>query len=157
MSRAADNVVMWAGDGSVTWLQFIVHGDPAAQGSKRHVGGGVMVESSKRLKPWREDVKQAILNLELTEPLRGPVAVELNFSIRRPKNHYGTGRNANTLKASAPAYSESIPDLDKLARAVLDAMEQAGLFRSDGQVAVLTAQKRYGDKPGLRANVRLLI
>ena len=33
-----------------------INGLPAPQGSKRHVGGGIMVESSKRAKPWRQDV-----------------------------------------------------------------------------------------------------
>lgn len=34
-------------------LHFEIPGRPAAQGSKRHVGGGRMIEQSKYLKPWR--------------------------------------------------------------------------------------------------------
>jgi crossover junction endodeoxyribonuclease RusA len=153
--RAADNVVMREQD-RVLWLQFAVHGDPVPQGSKRHVGNGIMVESSARLRPWREDVKQSILALDLSHALTGPVEVEMLFWIRRPKSHYGTGRNADTLKPSAPDYAPTRPDLDKLARAVLDAMQAASLLKDDAQVAVLTAQKRYGRTPGLRANVRPL-
>ena len=33
-------------------LSFVVLGSPVGQGSKRHVGNGVMMESPK-LKPWR--------------------------------------------------------------------------------------------------------
>jgi crossover junction endodeoxyribonuclease RusA len=153
--RAADNVVM-RDSSKVLWLQFHVHGDPVPQGSKRHVGNGIMVESSKHLKPWREDVKQSILALDLYAPLTGPVEVEMLFWIRRPKSHFGTGRNADTLKPNAPDYVPNRPDLDKLARAVLDAMQAASLLTDDSQVAVLTAQKRYGRTPGLRANVRPL-
>ena len=40
-------------------LAFTVRGIPGAQGSKRHVGHGVMIESSKKVKPWRSDVKAA--------------------------------------------------------------------------------------------------
>ena len=36
-----------------------VNGLPAPQGSHKHVGGGRMVESSKKVKPWRQDVKAA--------------------------------------------------------------------------------------------------
>ena len=36
-----------------------VIGIPAPQGSKRHVGHGIMIENSKRVKPWRQDVKEA--------------------------------------------------------------------------------------------------
>ena len=46
--------------------KFTVHGLPAPQGSKRHVGKGVMVESSKYVKPWREAVKAE--TAELFEP-----------------------------------------------------------------------------------------
>jgi Holliday junction resolvase RusA-like endonuclease len=40
-------------------LVITVFGQPAPQGSKRHVGHGVMVESSKKVKPWRQDVVAA--------------------------------------------------------------------------------------------------
>ena len=40
-------------------MRITVHGTPAPQGSKRHVGNGVMVESSAKVKPWREAVKWA--------------------------------------------------------------------------------------------------
>ena len=30
--------------------------EPAPQGSKRHVGGGRLIEASKRVKPWRQAV-----------------------------------------------------------------------------------------------------
>lgn len=33
-------------------IGFHVIGLPAPQGSKKHVGHGVMVESSKKVKPW---------------------------------------------------------------------------------------------------------
>jgi crossover junction endodeoxyribonuclease RusA len=40
-------------------VAFTVRGLPAPQGSKRHVGGGRMVESSANVKPWRADVRAA--------------------------------------------------------------------------------------------------
>ena len=38
----------------MTPITLTVRGLPAPQGSKRHIGRGVMVESSKRVKPWRD-------------------------------------------------------------------------------------------------------
>ena len=38
-----------------TGLTFTAYGIVAGQGSKRHVGNGVMIEQSKRVKPWRDD------------------------------------------------------------------------------------------------------
>ena len=54
-------------------LTVIVYGTPAPQGSKRHVGHGRMIEQSKRVKPWRNDVKAAaetaIVEWEQRRPL----------------------------------------------------------------------------------------
>jgi Holliday junction resolvase RusA-like endonuclease len=60
-------------------LIVTVHGNPAPQGSKRHVGGGVMVEMSKAVKPWREAIKHAALAVipQLDEhfPKLGPCGI----------------------------------------------------------------------------------
>jgi Holliday junction resolvase RusA-like endonuclease len=67
---------------------FTVIGLPAPQGSKRHVGKGVMIEMSKNVKPWREAVKWAIRD-ELGpdfETIVGPVEVRIDFQLRKPKS-----------------------------------------------------------------------
>ena len=122
-----------------------VRGLPAAQGSKRHVGGGRMVESSKAVGPWREAVRaecQRVMNGD--GPLAGPVHVTAMFGLPRPKGHYGTGRNAHVLKRSAPAWPSGKPDLDKLLRALLDGLTAGGAWADDAQVAQLAARKEYG-------------
>jgi len=37
----------------MTAVEFFVAGAAAPQGSKRHVGGGRVIESSKAFAPWR--------------------------------------------------------------------------------------------------------
>ena len=39
-----------------------VRGVPAPQGSKRHIGHGIMIENSKKVKPWRQDVRAAAID-----------------------------------------------------------------------------------------------
>ena len=137
-------------------MRITVHGTPAPQGSKRHVGNGVMVESSKKVKPWRQDVKHAALEAipdyscgcEPNAPEWGTddaLQVEITFYLPRPRGHYGTGRNAGTLKASAPTRPHTRPDLDKLLRSTLDALGEAGLWADDSRVAVLLGEKQYAD------------
>jgi Holliday junction resolvase RusA-like endonuclease len=136
---------------------FFVGGQPAAQGSKRHVGGGVMVESSTKVKPWRQDVvaaaRQAADSFDDVETFAEAVQVEVAFYFTRPKSHYGTGRNANTLKASAPRYVATKPDLDKLLRSTFDALTTAGIWRDDNLAADVWAIKRYGDQAGARIEI----
>ena len=107
-------------------ITITVYGLAAPQGSKRHVGHGVMIESSKRVKPWRQDVKTAALQVVDTlpgwVPLDGPLSVAMTFAFLRPKGHHGTGRNAGIVKASAPTRPAVMPDLSKLVRSTEDAL-----------------------------------
>lgn len=108
-------------------ISLTVYGLPAPQGSKRHVGNGVMIESSKKVKPWRQDVKQAALDAVagLTDwtPLDGPLVASMVFTFARPKGHYRTGRNAHLLRDSAPLRPHGMPDLSKILRSTEDALK----------------------------------
>lgn len=101
-----------------------VRGLPAPQGSKKHLGRGVLVESSAKVKPWRQDVKHAALGVVGDDwtLLDGPLAVAMTFSFARPKSHFRTGRNAHLLRDGAPARPSGMPDLSKLCRSTEDAL-----------------------------------
>lgn len=140
-------------------LDIDVHGTPAPQGSKRHVGRGIMVESSKKVKPWREAVKAAVLlaSDQPRPPADGPVTVDISFRLARPAGHYGTGRNADRLRESAPARPITKPDLDKLIRSTLDALKDVGVYRDDSQVVTIVTAKHYcgrAEWPGARIIIR---
>lgn len=135
-----------------------VKGRPAAQGSKIVFRGGGMKESSRYLDPWRNDVRMAadavmtLLSHQLYEddtPLILTEAVRVNivFRFARPKNHYGTGRNANTLKPTAPPWpiSRGLGDLDKLERSTLDALTASGVWIDDSQVVQMRSTKTWAD------------
>lgn len=131
-------------------MQFFVPGIPAPQGSKTKWG----TEASKNLKPWRDSVIIAARNAEPQRVYFSEVAVDLTFFFPRPKSHFGTGRNATLLKSSAPEWKASAPDLDKLCRAILDALVQAGILRDDALVVTLNAGKLYDEHPGCRVTIR---
>lgn len=149
------------GDGVTIRFAAGAYGSPAGQGSKRHVGHGVMVESSKRTAPWRAEVKAAIeTGIRAWErsahqdwvPLTEPLYVELRLYYARPRGHYGTGRNAQTVKLSAPKCpaTRAQPDIDKAARAFLDAATDAGLWADDSLVCDLRVTRAWcenGDRP----------
>lgn len=132
-----------------------VPGVPAPQGSKRHVGHGVMIESSKAAGPWRERIAlAAAVAMDGAAPLDGPIELRVRFLLPRPRGHYGSGRNAQRVRPSAPARPSTRPDVDKLLRAVLDALT-AVVFRDDSQVCTLEARKEYvletgDDRPGVQ-------
>lgn len=120
--------------------QFDVFGMPAPQGSKKFVGTnkagrGILVESSKKVKPWRQDVKlaahQVATHLHPLEddggpaiPFDGPLWVSMVFTLPKP--------------ASAPkrrkTWPDKKPDLSKLARSTEDALVDAGLILDDSRI-----------------------
>jgi crossover junction endodeoxyribonuclease RusA len=136
-------------------LAFTVVGTPAPQGSKRgfynkSLNRVQLVESSAKVKPWRQDVKAAALNAIANQPgawatLDGPLTVTICFYLTRPRSHYGTGRNAQLLKPSAPTFPATKPDLDKLIRATLDAIGEAAVWVDDSRVVALEVTKVYAD------------
>ncbi|MFE6362915.1 RusA family crossover junction endodeoxyribonuclease [Streptomyces sp. NPDC057806] len=128
-------------------LSLTVYGTPGPQGSKTRNAAGAMYESSAKVKPWREAVKTAALDAlhhdDGWTALACPVWLELQFTLARPKHHFGTGRNAGRLKPSAPHFPTSKPDLDKLVRSTQDALKDAGVLADDSAVAHLSASKTY--------------
>jgi crossover junction endodeoxyribonuclease RusA len=111
---------------------------PAPQGSKRHVGGGRMVESSAKVRPWREAVRQEAIATGLAVSA-APIYLHLLFRFRRPKGHHNA---RGELRSSAPIDHITRPDLDKLCRSTLDGLTGV-LFHDDSQVAFLVASKAY--------------
>ncbi len=109
---------------------FYVVGEPAPMGSKKHVGGGRMVESSKKVAPWRTDVANAASAFRPPEPLDGPLRATMVFTLRRPKSAPKRRRHPDTK-----------PDLDKLVRATCDALTTASIWADDARLVNLAAQK----------------
>ena len=129
-------------------ITFTVHGLPAPGGSKRgfynpKLGRVQLVEACKRTRPWRALVSDAAMQAHQAPPLAGPLRLEVEFILPRPKNH--TGKRG--LKAWAPHYHTSAPDSTKLLRSTEDALKGIA-WTDDAQVAEQLVTKRYGDTPG---------
>lgn len=110
-------------------MRIVVYGSPAAQGSKRfvgvHGGRGVMVESSKKVKPWRQDVKAAAIEARAgAAALDGPLVCSMVFTMPKP--------------ASAPkkrrTWPDKKPDVSKLVRSTEDALVEAGVIADDARI-----------------------
>lgn len=132
-------------------FSFTAYGEPAPQGSKRHVGNGRMIEASKKVKPWRSAVAAAIED-EFDRsgdrtPFSGAVAVRVEFMMPKPKS----------VRRLFPTVS---PDLDKLCRSLGDAMSvDIGLLTDDALIVGWHASKVYVGAAwdaGARVSVRLV-
>lgn len=117
-------------------LLLFVPGRPAPQGSKRSFGHGRMVEMSKYVGTWRDDVRAACLQAwNGRPPLDGPLIFEAEFVRKRP---------AGAPKTYTPADSTA-PDLSKLVRATEDAITSAGVWHDDARVVCSLTWKRLAE------------
>ncbi|MEU5660145.1 RusA family crossover junction endodeoxyribonuclease [Streptomyces sp. NPDC047737] len=136
-------------------LTIVVHGRPAPQGSKRYAGhrlnaasgrvSAVLVEQSKRVKPWRHLVtaatREAIQAGHIGRvpihypPLDGPLEADIVFTVLKP--------------ASAPKRKRTWPitrhsgDVDKLIRSTFDGIADAAAVVDDSRIIRVTATKTF--------------
>lgn len=135
----------------VSRLAFVAYGKPCAQGSKVRTKYALRDSNDAQLTPWRNTVSGAArqaATLDALPRLDGDLAVRATFYFDRPRAHYRTGRNAHLLRDGAPAYPRRVGDIDKLLRALLDAITDSGAWLDDAQVTHIRAAKRWTDPLG---------
>ena len=121
-------------------ISFTVFGIPQTQGSMRsmrsNTTGRVVTlhAKSNALKAWRHAVGfEAKKAMEGGFAAPGPIAIAVDFYLPKPKR----------CKRLLPHVK---PDLDKLVRAIGDALAQV-IYVDDGQIVELFARKLYGSPP----------
>jgi len=141
-------------------MTITVIGTPQPQGSARafvnkKTGRPIITSDNANLRPWRQDVRESVRAIwGARPPHAGAIWLAMTFRFQRPMGHFGkTG-----LRRSAPLEMVVRPDIDKLVRAVQDALKEAGVYRNDSQVVQLVdCRKRYcqpEEPPGLELEIR---
>jgi Holliday junction resolvase RusA-like endonuclease len=144
-------------------VTFTVYGLPQPKGSMKYIGhhGGKprLKSTSKGLPAWDEAVQVHAAKACGTKAppyFDGPVRVDIVFTCPRPK------------KAKDQRYPVTKPDLDKLTRAIYDALKQAGVFIDDSYVCASSIAKHFPlmgyaigqsgrlDRPGCTEHVEAL-
>lgn len=126
--------------------QFIIPGNPIAKKRPRFARRGKFVttyndqetEEGRFLWEVKQQLKQP--------PLEGPIKISCIFYMSRPKNHYGTGKNAGKLKLNAPTLYTKKPDLDNLEKMVFDCLNHVA-WKDDSQIVESVARKIYSENP----------
>lgn len=126
-------------------FSFFVPGEPITEGSTRAFASGQRVvvthDRGRELDAWRIKVAhaaEAAAQARYWEPrYDGPVEVWAEFRLPRPKSAPKSRKHAQTK-----------PDLDKLQRAIGDALapyKRPGILRDDSRIVAWSAVKRYAD------------
>lgn len=139
-------------------LEFTVRGLPIAQGSpKAFVANGRAIiaseasrsthgKSTSPLAAWRHAIAtEARTAIGDAATWLCPVTVHVKFVFPRPASHYlpvNARRATRELRLDAPRFVTKAPDLDKLVRALGDALTNV-VIRDDAQIAGLMAWKEF--------------
>jgi Holliday junction resolvase RusA-like endonuclease len=126
---------------------LVVAGEPIPKGSLKCVGQRgskrhALVEDNPRTEPWRSRVAEAARQLQERADEGEPIGVEITSTLPRPARHFTTPPR---LRATAPAFPtlRRTGDVDKLARLVLDALQDAAVVLDDAQVTEVISRKGY--------------
>ena len=119
-------------------ISFRVGGLPVPQGSMKVINGHIIHSQGSALAAWRSAIALEAKRAG-ARPVEGAVLVYCVFTMPKPK----------TVKRDLPHVA---PDLDKLIRAVLDALT-AIAYLDDGQVVEIHSAKIYGTQPGVEIEV----
>lgn len=132
-------------------VRIVAVGEPVPQGSHRVVTNprtqqSLVIESNPRLRAWRRTVKVAAKAVMGDErPFVRPVTVDITFRLLRPR----------TIQDRVYPCVEGSGDLDKLVRAIFDAITKVAIY-TDALVVGLNTRKLYAEKepPGVTIIVK---
>lgn len=144
-------------------FSFKACGIPQPAGSKRGFPirrkngkiGVSITDANPKSADWKTLVSLAASEQFHGDLMTGPLHVRLKFCMPRPKGHYGTGKNADRVKDSAPEFPTTKPDVLKLARAVEDALTGI-VYGDDAQIVMEDLQKCYDTNPRVVVSVTRL-
>lgn len=130
-------------------MKLVIYGKPATKGSSRAFprrSGGITVLPDNRpaLKAWEtivRDAAQAEATIAEGTLATGPMLARATWWLGRPKGHL---TSKGEIRNGAPHYPIAKPDLDKLARAIFDALKGV-VYGDDAQLVELQLRKRYAD------------
>lgn len=123
-------------------ITFTVFGVPIPQGSMRAFmpkGGRypIVTADNAKTKPWRHSIIAAAQEaLGGRGPIDGDTAVEVEVMFFMPRPSSAPRRVTEPVKTRGS-------DIDKLERALLDALSAAGVFRDDAQVISVVKRKAF--------------
>ena len=123
-------------------IGFQVHGLPASKGSmKSFVPKGwkraILTNDSEKTKPWENVIRVAAIEAKVKagmqsgELLDCPIQMQLHFRLIKPKS-----------RPKKVIWPEKKPDMDKLLRAVFDALT-GSIYTDDARVVHLTMTKNW--------------
>lgn len=125
------------------WVyRAVIPGPPIGKGRPRHTKEG-RVYTPKRTVDWEKSAAYLMGGWWHEAPYEGKVGVRVYSYAVRP------GRLLRKKDAPGPVWKGTTPDVDNVAKSVLDAIQMAGVIRQDNQVVYLEVRDMFAEKDGV--------
>jgi Holliday junction resolvase RusA-like endonuclease len=134
-------------------IEFTVPGEPRGKGRPRFSRVGKFTRTYTDAKTKEYETKVALAATEAMEehdPLETPVVAWMEINVQIPASYSKKRRLACLMGEEMPCKK---PDLDNVAKGVLDAMNGI-VYKDDVQVVRLAVQKHYSTEPSVYIMVR---
>ena len=122
-------------------MKIIVYGTPLGKKSPHFFRRGGKVGSFNPYGDAEKDFHAAVAG-QTTEKVYGAVLLAVDMYFRRPKSHYGTGKNATQLKITAPKFHTRKPDFSNVLKFIEDCMKNV-VFEDDSNVVGLDRSRKH--------------
>lgn len=127
-------------------IKLNIPGIPIAQKRPRFARRGKFVKTYSEQETEAGKFAALCLNQiasQIEKPLEGPLRFDMIAYLPRPKSHYGTGKNRDTLKPTAPKYPHmDKKDLTNIAKFCEDCLNGIA-WVDDRQIVGERLEKRY--------------
>jgi Holliday junction resolvase RusA-like endonuclease len=136
-------------------LTCTIPGNPVAKGRPRSsvVNGRVHVRSPQKSASWETHASWVMSNARQGICHEGPVAVFIEAVKQRPSSG---GYPSRKMDPDGECYRCRKPDVDNVAKAVLDALEKSGIIANDLQVCDLHVLNLWAGR-GCAGEVRVSV
>lgn len=134
-------------------IDLFIAGVPQPKGSTRAFvirGHAVTTSDNTGLRNWENTIRYA-LGTAHVQIIPGPVTVELGFNLPQPASRQPKPKSKTALRRHPVPYG--LPDLDKLCRGALDALNKVAI-EDDARVVGLSAYKTYALPVGMRIIIK---
>lgn len=135
-------------------IQFVVYGEPVAQGRPKFStrGGFVKAYDPAKSRDYKDYVKLAASEHAPKALLEGPLGMVLTVYRSTPKSF-------SKIKASRAEAGQitptTKPDIDNYLKGVKDALKGV-IWKDDSQVVEVFARKRYSARPRIEVKIKQL-
>ena len=137
-------------------IDFYVMGTPVAMPRPRVVrtpSGKTRTYNSSKSATYKQTIKlhaKSAMNKEHKRMTERPLKVDITFVFAPPKSY--TKKKLKAIEEGALYYTKK-PDLDNLAKTILDACNNV-VYKDDAQVVTLSLNKEYGRADHVKINIQ---